>query len=336
MSPPISATLKIIGILAGIFFLYSIRDVIAYLLLAFIFASALRPSVNFLEAKKIPRIISSLVIFLLFLGFLTALFWSIFPVFISETQSFISSFPKYWQQFLDWLPQFEEWQAKFPFGESIGNAIDQSLQSISKAITSIIGFAYGFFGQIFNLIFVLIAAFYLVIEKNVGERFSKFFFSRDKELEEKILRFWHLAEKQAGLWLQGYFFLSLIVGTLVYIGLSIIGVKYALVLSVLAGTLEIVPFLGPFFSMVVGFFLVFFQGGFVLALWAVFVFFIVQQIENYLIIPLVMKSRVNLNPLMIVVVLFIGAELGGVLGAILAIPLTAIFLRIYREINQAA
>lgn len=334
MSPPISTTIKIIGILAGIFFLYSIRDVIAYLLLAFIFASALRPAVDFLESKKIPRVISSVVIFLLFLGFVTALFWSIFPVFISETQNFISSFPKYWQQFLDWLPRFEEWRERVPFGENIENAINQSLQSVSKAITSIISFTYNIFGQVFNLVFVLVAAFYLVVEKKTNERFTRFFFGRDKELEGKILRYWQLAEKQAGLWLQGYVFLSLIVGLLVYIGLSILGVKYALILAVFAGAFEIVPFLGPLFSMVVGFFLVFFQAGIVLALWTVFIFFIVQQLENYLIVPLVMKNRIDLNPLVSIIVLFIGAKLGGVLGAILAIPLTAILLKLYRDITK--
>jgi predicted PurR-regulated permease PerM len=331
MSPTIATTLKIIGVLAAILVLYFIRDVIGYLLLAFVFASALRPGVNLLERKKIPRALSAILIFLLFLVFFGVILWLTFPPLISEIQNFISILPQYWQNFLDWLPQFEKWTAETPFGKNIENTVNQSVEALSKAVGSILGAVYNLFGQIFNLLFVLIIAFYLLVERNVGEKFSKFFFEKNEKRQEKILKYWNLAEKRAGRWLQGYIFLGFVVGSLVYIGLSILGVKYALILAVLAGALEIIPFLGPVFAGVVGFLLAFSQGGWVTGLWAAFIFFIVQQLENYLIVPFVMKNRVDLNPLLTIIVLFIGGRLGGFLGMLLAVPVTAILLAIWKK-----
>ncbi|HOK35535.1 MAG TPA: AI-2E family transporter [Candidatus Pacearchaeota archaeon] len=331
MSSTLTTALKIIGVIIGILVLYFIRDVVGYVLLAFVFASALKPGVDLLEKKKIPRALSAILIFLLFLVFFSCISYLVFPPLINEIQNFISSFPQYWQNFLDWLPQFEEWTTQVPFGKNIESTISQSIQGLSKAIGSAFGAIYNFFGKTFDLFFVLITAFYLVVEKNIAEKFVNFFFKENEKAQKKILRYWQLAEKQAGRWLQGYIFLGIIVGMLVYAGLYILGVKYSLVLAVLAGTLEIIPFFGPVFAGIFGLFLAFFQGGWILALWTVFVFFIIQQLENYLIVPLIMKDRVDLNPLLTILVLFIGGRIGGFLGMILSVPLMAIFIALWKE-----
>jgi len=331
MSSTVKTTLKVVGVLIAIIVLYFIRDVVGYLLLSFVFASALKPGVDFLEKKKIPRGLSAILIFLLFLIFFSALLYLVFPPLITEVQNFISTFPQYWENFLNWLPQFEDWLEKIPFGQNIANTINQSVEGLSKAVGSVIGAVYGFFGQIFDFLFILIVAFYLLIEKDVGGRFNQLFFVKNDQTKIKISNYFDLAEKIAGRWLQGYIFLGIIVGSLVYIGLSILGVKYALILAVLAGVLEIIPFFGPVFAGVVGFILSFFQGGWVIALWAAFIFFIIQQLENYLIVPMVMKNRVDLNPLLTIIVLFIGSRLGGFLGMILAVPITAILLALLKQ-----
>lgn len=335
MSSTTATTLKIIGILVATLILYFIRDVVGYLLLAFVFASALKPGVDLFEKKKIPRSLSAILIFLLFFTFFGCISYFAFPPLINEVQSFVSNFPQYWQNFLDWLPQFEEWTTQVPFGKNIENTVSQSVQGLSKAVGSAFGAIYSFFGQFFDFFFILIVAFYLVIEKNAIEGLANFFFKENDKAKKKILKYWKISEERVGRWLQGYIFLGIIVGTLVYIGLSILGVKYAVILAVLAGTLEIIPFFGPVFAGIVGIFLALFQGGWVIALWTAFIFFIIQQLENYLIVPLVMKDRVNLNPLLTILILFIGSRLGGILGMILAVPVTAIFIALWEEKNQS-
>lgn len=331
MSSTVEKTLKIVGVLAAAAVLYSILDVIAFLLLAFVFASALRPGVNFLEKKKIPRFLGGIVVFLIFLSFFFSIFLFALPPLISDVQNFISTLPEYWQNFLDWLPKFEEWKAGAPFEGSIEEAINKSIQGVSQATAGFLGFVYGFFGQTLNFLFVLIVAFYLAIEKKTAEKFSEFFFENNKKLKAKISKCWEIAEDKAGSWLQGYVVLSFVVGALVYIGLSFLGVKNSLVLAVLAGLLEIIPFLGPVLAGIIGTLFAFLQGGLSMGLWAVFIFFIVQQLENYLIVPLVMKNKVDLNPLLTIVVLFIGGRIFGVIGMILAVPITAILISWWKE-----
>ena len=331
MSSVITTTLKIVGVLAAVAILYFIRDIIAYLLLAFIFASALRPGVDFFEKKKIPRFLGGIIIFFVFLFFFFIIFWFAFPPLILEAQNFISTLPQYWQDFLNWLPKFEEWKTEAPFEKSIEEAINKSVESISQAVAGFFGFVYGFFGYILNFLFIVIVAFYLAIGKKIAERFSNFFFENNKELRIKVLKYWQLAEGKAGRWLQGYVFLGFVVGILVYVGLSILGVKYSLVLAVLAGLLEVIPFLGPVFAGIVGTLFAFLQGGLSMGLWAAFIFFIVQQLENYLIVPYVMKNRVDLNPLLTIIVLFIGGRILGVIGMILAVPITSILISWWKE-----
>lgn len=320
----------LLAILIGIFVCFLIREVIGFLLLAFVFASALRPGVDLLERKKIPRVVSALVIFLLFSAFFITILFLTLPPLMAEIQNFFLNFPKFWERFLNNFPQI----AGTPLEKIFEEALKRFSQSISSMIPSLMEFLYNTFARIFNLFFIVIATFYLIVEKEIGEKLIDFFFGKNEALEKKTLRYWKLAENFSGRWLQGYIFLSLVVGTMVYICLSFLKVKYALLLGVIAGLLEIIPFLGPITAGTIGFFLSLMQGGFSLAIWTALVFFVVQMFENYLIVPLVMKNRVDLNPLLTIIVLFIGGKIGGVLGMILAVPISAILISFWKEIHQ--
>ena len=328
-------TLKIIGILLGILVLYFIRNLIGYMLLAFVFSSALRPGIDWLQQKKIPRFLGGILLFLFLFMFFGLVLYFTFPPFINEIQSFVSAFPQYWQNFLLWLPSFEMWLETSPFGGNIREAINQYIQKLSQTVTSLIGFVSGIFGKIFNFILIIILIFYFSVEEKTSEKFYPVLVIKDRkrqeEVKKKISKYWKIAETQAGRWLQGYILLGFIVGIMVYIGLSILGIRYSLVLAVLAGTLEIIPWLGPVAAGLVGTLLALLQGGWAIAFWTAFVFLIVQQIENYLIIPFVMKNRVNLDPLLTLIVLFVGGRLGGTLGLVLAVPMGAILVAFLRE-----
>lgn len=335
MEKPISLTLKIIGILIGILLLYFVQELISYLLLAFVFSAALRPGVDYLQEKRIPRFLGGIIIFFLIFLLFGLIIYFTFPPLISEFQTFLFTIPKYWENFLLWLPKFELWVQTTPFGQSIQNAIYQYVQQLSHTVTTLIGFASKLLGQILNFVLILVITFYLMIEKNIDEKILSFLpvnnKRREKEMRQKILKYWKLAQVQAGHWLQGYVLLGVIVGTLIYISLSIIGVKYSLILAFLAGILEIIPWLGPVAAGTIGALLALFQGGWMMALWTAFIFFVVQQIENFLIIPLVMKDKVNLDPILTLVVLFVGGKLGGITGMMLAVPVTAILISLSRE-----
>ena len=125
----------------------------------------------------------------------------------------------------------------------------------------------------------------------------------------------------------------LIVGVLTYIGLSLLGVKYALVLALIAALFEIIPYLGPILAAVPATILAFFQAPF-LALTVVLLFTVINQVENYIIVPQVMKRTVGLSPIVIIVVMLIGAKLAGILGVILAVPTAAAITEIVKDLRK--
>ena len=121
----------------------------------------------------------------------------------------------------------------------------------------------------------------------------------------------------------------MIVFLMVYIGLSALGVEYALILALVAGIFEIVPFLGPWISAIPGVFFAFSQSP-ALAIWVAILYFVVQQIENNLIVPKVMGKTTGLNPLVVILAILMGARIGGIVGALLAVPV-AIAIAVYFE-----
>jgi predicted PurR-regulated permease PerM len=123
-----------------------------------------------------------------------------------------------------------------------------------------------------------------------------------------------------GRWLLGQMALMVIIFAIDYVGLLIIGAPYALILAILAGLLEIIPYVGPIVSAVVAASISFLHGP-VTGLLVLALFAVAQQLEGYVIAPLVMKKAVGLNPVVVILALLIGAKLGGVMGVIIAVPI---------------
>ncbi len=330
MDKIISSTLKVIFVFVLVWVAYVLRSIFAYFLMAFIIASSLRPPIDFLEKKKVPRTISAILIFILFLLFVALVVTLIIPPLINEVQNFINMSPDLSQNFATSIRKIEIF-SKINLLESIRSSFVGIVQELAKSLTNTLGILYKFFGGLFNAFFIIIISFYFASEKKVSEKISKLIAPDNEKLKKKIFDSWNRAEKIAGRWLYSYFILGTIVGGLVYIGLSLIGVKYALILAFLAGLLEIIPLIGPIFSGIVGSVLALLQGGIIFSLWTAFVFIIVQQLENFLIVPIVMKKRIHLHPILVIVVIFVAGKVFGPFGAILSIPITAIIIALVRE-----
>jgi len=127
--------------------------------------------------------------------------------------------------------------------------------------------------------------------------------------------------------------LAVIIGILTYIGLFFLGVKYALVLALVAGILELIPYIGPILAAVPAVILSFFQAPF-LSLLVLILYIVIQQLENQIIGPQVMKRTVGLNPIVIIIVILIGAKLAGILGIILAVPVTAAIAEFLKDVRK--
>ncbi len=135
-------------------------------------------------------------------------------------------------------------------------------------------------------------------------------------------------------WIRGQVFLSFIVGVLVYIGLLIIGVNYALILAIVTGFTEILPIIGPIFAGGLAV-LVALSDSPVIALWVVLLYVLVQQFENHFLVPQIMKKAVGLSPVVIIVTLLVGAKLMGIWGILLAVPVGSAISVVFQEVVKS-
>ncbi|MCK4859802.1 MAG: AI-2E family transporter [Candidatus Omnitrophica bacterium] len=327
-----STIFRIIIILLVLFFLYAIRDILVLLFFAIIIASAIDLPARRLDKLKIPRLISVLLIYLVCVGLLAGLLIVFIPSFAKELKDFSVEFPKYANELYQKFRGLQEGSLKYQ------KLIDQTqgiLNNLGEALkgsaTNVVSKTLNIFGGLFSVLIVIVISFYLAVQKNGIQHLLKGI--TPKEHEVYALGLWERAQKKMGHWLQGQLFLAIVVGVLVYIGLSLLHVRFALLLAIIAGILELVPYIGPVLSAIPAVILAFFQAP-ILALWVLILYIVVQQLENYLLVPVIMKKVVGLNPVIVIIALLIGGKLLGILGIILAVPAAAVLAEFFKDIKR--
>ncbi len=297
-----------IGFILLLGVIWLIKDLIFSLFIAFIIAGALRQPVDFLEKKKIPRSISSFIVYFIFVFTIFYLFALIIPPLAGEIIILFKNLPNIITKVLPTL------SSNFNL-----NFLSNNIPSLANETINLIKTAFS------NVIFVtstLFFGFYFLLEKNLAQRLLGNFFD-DMELN-KINLISERAQKRMSGWFWGEIILMIVVGLLTYVGLSLMGMKYALALAVLSGLLEVVPNLGPIAATIPAFFIGLSQS-YVSGLSMITLYFVVQQLENNLIVPIVMKKAVGLHPIITLIALIIGGKIAGIMGVILAVP-TTIFI----------
>lgn len=316
--------IKVLAVLLGLAFLYLIRDVVALVLVAWLLATAFSPSVNWLHrVARIPRPLGLAAMYGLIGGTITLVVLLFSPVVAEQFKQLASALPHY-------VEDLNRWWSTFTGGGS-------SLPSIGQ-ISAVQGFAgnflqtvFGVFSTVLATLLVIVLSFYFIAEeasirKLVGTLVPP---SSAVDVAQLITRI----QSRLGLWLRGQLLLAIIVGILVYVGLALIGVKYALLLALLAAVMEIVPFVGPTISGAVAVLLVMASGApTAVVLLVVGLYVLVQQLENNVISPKVLGSSVDVNPLIVIIAVLVGAKVAGVVGALLAVPVAALLAEVAREV----
>lgn len=302
--------------LALLWALVLIRDVIILIFIAVIFMSALSPIVTRLEKLKIPRSLAIAIIYVGIISLAAALITFVVTPFAEETTNLVTNLPQYLTTLLPETGFIDRSILQQEFGNFSKNALEVSVT---------------IFNNFLALISVAVLTFYLLLEReNLDKLIAQFFIGK----EERIKRTTKRIEEKLGAWMRGQISLTLIIGTTSYIGLSLLGVPYALPLAILAGVLEIVPVIGPIISAIPAVMIAFLISPLTAGLVAL-MYFIIQQLENHLIVPQVMKKAVGLNPLIVIIAVAIGGRLLGISGALLAVPITVVAQIITEDLINA-
>ena len=308
---------KIAGVLVLFWFFYVIRDIVAMLFASLIAAAVIDPIADWCEKHHIPRTIGVLSLYAMLLGVLIAVVILLIPPLASQTGEFLSSLSRLFSGTLDQLAVLKDFGERYGVLDNVESGIAALESGFSKAIGSIFGTITNALSGIVSVIMFLVISFYLVVEEGALKRMAKILAPEQYHvfLSNLLLKM----QLKVGSWLRGQLVLSMIIGLMVYVGLLILGVKYALVLALLAGLLEFIPYIGPILAAIPAILLASsvspLKAGMVLIL-----YFVIQQVENNILVPKVMQKAVGINPVISVVAVLIGARLGGVIGILFAIP----------------
>ena len=324
---------RIILILLLIGFVILIRDVLALFFIAIILSSAFDPLVDWLQRKKIPRSLSIIGVYVIFFIVVGGSIYLLTGPIVKQIGDIARAFPEFYTRVNYGI---QAWGGNINDIAST-QTIDSNLASITKGVTSatssIFSVLSSIFGGIIGLLGVLVVTFYLTVQEDAVRRFFNSIVPGKHRAH--VVNLVGQIQKRMGYWLRGQLILSFIIFCLVYAALSILGVKYALLLALIAGIFEIVPFIGPWISAVPAIFFASSQG-LTMAIIVAAVYLVIQQLENSLIVPKVMGKSTGLNPMIVILSIFAGARLGGVIGALLAVPIaTAISVYVQSVMNKS-
>ncbi|MEM2145783.1 MAG: AI-2E family transporter [Candidatus Jordarchaeaceae archaeon] len=285
-------------------FLFLIRDIILQFFVALLIMAILNPLVSNLSKYKIPRALSILVVYLIILSFISFAIATIVPPLAEQTTAFVNN-----------LPRLVE---NAGISTVISDQISQQLiTQLARLPSQAAKVTLSLFSNIIGVVAVLVFAFYLLADRQrLDEQLAVLI---GKEKEKEIARIIDILEKRLGNWAWGQLILMFVVGLANYIGLRLLGIPYALPLAILAGLLEIVPYIGPILAAIPAVLLGFGISP-VVGLAVVALAFLIQQLENYVFVPQIMQKSTGVHPVITLLSLAIGFRLAGVVGLLISVP----------------
>lgn len=293
-----------VAFLLGLALLWQVRALVVLFFVSFVFMEALNPAVSRLEKFKIPRPLAILILYLVILAVLSFAIADIVPILVEQTAGLVETLPDTLSNIKIFGTNAIDFSSQFKILENIPGGIAKAVISIGSNIVS--------------AFVVLFLTFYLLLEKKNFPKYGQEAFGEVGKI--KMIAIIERLENRLGSWVNAEFFLMTIIGGLSFIGYTALGLKYAVPLAIFAGLLEAVPSIGPTIATALAA-LVGLTVSPLTGVLAIVVGTVIQQLENNLIVPRIMKQTVGFNPLVTILLIAAGAKLGGVLGAILALPI---------------
>jgi len=306
------------------YFVYLVRDSVIWFAFALIISVLLDPVIIFLKKLKIPRIIGAILVYLSIFGFLGFLIYLTAPIFVFEIKQLSLSLPQYFQEINPYLENIGvEFQTNL---QGITQDLSYRLKEISAGVFGALSFV---FGGVFSTLFIISLAFFLSIQEKGIERIIVLF--TPKKYEQFAINLFKKSQRKVSRWFGSRVLACLFVGIASFLFFLIFDVKYAFMLALLAGILNFIPYIGVLVASILIFVFIAVSDLWVKAVFGVLGFAVIQQIENYVLTPILTSRIVGLPPAAVLLSLVIGGQLLGILGAIFAIPVAGILYEFLKE-----
>jgi predicted PurR-regulated permease PerM len=334
--------LFIIAIIAIFWLVWSLLNILLPFIIGLILAYLLLPIIRWIEGKlpKPERLKGTkriLLILLLYLAFLAVIGLTLFytiPLIVNSVNQFIDNLP-------DLIPELAERYQNFidairrsippDLLEQLENYLSNIGSALGGAVSSGFAALISYFGSTFGLLLGLVAlpVFLFFLLKDAEKLRSGFYSSFSPWLREHVQGLIEIINDVLGKYIRASVILGLVVGILVFIGLFVLQIPFAPALAFWAGVTELIPVVGPWIGAAAGVIVT-------LAvepsktIWVIILYFAVQLLENNVLVPRIHSQYLNLHPTIILILLVIGGQYGGIWGIILVVPVTALFIQLYR------
>jgi predicted PurR-regulated permease PerM len=322
----------------GFFLFWYLRELILVILTAIIIASFVESGIPYFKKFKINRVFAVVILYVATILLLSLLFYLFAPLLITEVYNFSVFLSSY-------VPNSPiiNYFSNDAFGgaKDIVNNLSHSLSLTTLVTTSnafIDNLSGGFFqiltvafGSIFNVVLIVLISFYLSIQERGIEKFLRIILPI--EHEEYAVDLWNRSRRKIALWMKGQMLLGVLIAILTYLMLSLLGIKYALLLALIAGAMELIPY-GILIALIPAVYFSFLSGGTGSALMVAGSYIILHEFDVFLFSPLVIKSVVGLSPLVVIIAALVGFKLGGFWGLVLAIPVSVFFMEFLSDLEK--
>lgn len=319
---------KVLAIGLIIYILYLVRDVLVWFCFALIISLLTDPAVNFLRRFKIPKFVAVILIYLIVFISIGLLIYIVSPLFIAEIKQFGKNIPDYFEKVNPLLRSVGvEVSNNFSdFTKSLVSNLQQSSKNIFIAIGS-------FFGGIATALIVFVLAFFISIEDRATENFLILLFP--KRYENSIKRIFETAQVKVAKWFWARVLACLYVGVASFLIFYLLDVKYALILGIISGVLNFVPYVGPTITYILAGGVAVLSNSWMLAVYVCVALLLIQLSENSFLTPILMKKFIDLPPILVLVSLLVGGMLFGFLGTIFSVPVFGIIYEFLKEFLES-
>jgi predicted PurR-regulated permease PerM len=323
-------------VVAAVLLLWVLRDIIIAILVSVVLASAISPLASKMQKIYIPRALSVFVILASIVSIFVAIFVLLVPTIYTEFAAFSKSFYVFQRDAINYISSYtgnkqlvsdvvRDWSL-----EDIQNSATTLLTAGTGAVSSTVGSVTYF---IYQTVIIFVITFYLAVQDHGVERFLRVITPRKKE--DYIINLWGRSRKKIVAWAKGQFILALMIGTSVYIGLSIIGLPNPFLFALLAAVGEVIPIVGMMIATIPAVLVALLSGGAPFAITVTIFYLLVTQFENHILAPLIVNKVVGIPSVIVIIALVVGATLAGFWGVLLAVPVAATIMEFVGDIEAS-
>jgi predicted PurR-regulated permease PerM len=291
--------------------------------LAITLAETIRPLVARLERLRVPRPVGALLIYLVLMLLFIGIGWLLFAPLVAQINDFVRSLPHYLAQARQWAKDAQEaLLANDPLSALIDGLAAQLTASLQAATPALLRFPLtllsGAFGILLSVVVIITMSIFWLMSAGKLREFVLGLAPEQRRATGGLV-FTELGRTLGG-WVRGTLVAMLLIGVLTGLGLWLLGVPHALLLGIVAGLLELIPYLGPWISGAIAVLVALVAVDPLKALEVIVLVIIIQEIEGNLVQPLVMSWAVHIDPLLVLIAIVVGAEALGLVGAVIAVP----------------